>query len=94
VIEVQTFRLIAGADEEEFRVADERLQTEFYYDQPGLIRRTTGRSADGLFVALVHWDSSDEAEAAAVSLVSAPSWVAIAPLIDPSTQGIQRFSAL
>jgi hypothetical protein len=94
VIEVQTFRLVAGADEEEFRVADERLQTEFFYVQPGLIRRTSGRSADGVFVALVHWDSEDKAVAAAVSLVSAPSWVAVAPLVDLSTLGIQRFLAL
>src|SRR5262245_44247260 len=50
VIETMTFRLRDGADEAGFRAADQRLQTEFAYQQPGLLRRTTATGDDGWIV--------------------------------------------
>ena len=47
VIETMTFRLRLGVDEAEFLGVDKRLQSEFAYQQPGLVRRTTARSDDG-----------------------------------------------
>ena len=41
VIETMTFRLAPGADEQAFLDADRRVQTDFAYRQPGLMRRTT-----------------------------------------------------
>ncbi len=41
VIETMMFRLVDGADEGAFLAVDKRLQTEFAYQQPGLLRRTT-----------------------------------------------------
>jgi hypothetical protein len=44
VIETMTFRLRPGVDEAEFLGVDKRLQSEFAYQQPGLVRRTTGHA--------------------------------------------------
>ena len=46
VIEIMTFRLRGGVDESVFRDVDGRVQVEFAYQQPGLLRRTLGRRGD------------------------------------------------
>ena len=43
VIETMTFRLRDDADDEAFLAVDKRLQSDFAYQQPGLIRRTIAR---------------------------------------------------
>jgi hypothetical protein len=63
VIEILQFRLVADADEEAFLAADRRVQTEFAYRQPGLLRRTTARGADGDWIVIDIWRSEDEARA-------------------------------
>jgi hypothetical protein len=94
MIEVTTFRLLPGADPNAFASADERLQTEFYYGQPGLVRRTTAKSDDGTYAMITYWDSGDEAIAAAAVLVNARSWIVVSSFIDASTQTVIRFSPL
>jgi hypothetical protein len=64
MIEITTFRLHEGADGEVFAKLDERLQTEFFYFQPGLQRRTTARSTDGEWASIIVWDSENCADAA------------------------------
>jgi hypothetical protein len=64
MIEILKFRLVPGADEAAFLAADRRLQTEFAYQQPGLMRRTTGRGADGEWIVIDIWRTEAEASAA------------------------------
>ena len=63
IIETMTFRPRAGVDEAEFLAVDKRLQTEFAYQQPGLVRRTTARGADGTWVVIDVWQTADHADA-------------------------------
>ncbi|MGH9056226.1 MAG: hypothetical protein ACRDYY_10270 [Acidimicrobiales bacterium] len=63
MIEIFTFRLAEGADEEAFLAADKRLQTDFAYQQPGLLRRTTARGEDGRWVVVELWRNPAEADA-------------------------------
>lgn len=65
MIEITRFRLLEGVDEAEFRAADARLQMEFAYQQPGLLRRTTARGADGEWVVVDLWRSPADADACA-----------------------------
>ena len=64
MIEITTFRLHDGADATMFAKLDQQLQTEFFYFQPGLQRRTTACSADGDWASIIVWDSQDCADAA------------------------------
>jgi len=61
LIETMTFRLRDGADQEAFLAVDKRLQSEFAYQQPGIIRRTiargTGAHAGELIVVDLWWDA-------------------------------------
>ena len=61
---VWTFRLKDGVSEEDFLAANERMQTEFVYQQPGFVRRTTARTSDGEWLVIGMWSSRSEAAAA------------------------------
>jgi hypothetical protein len=63
VIEILTFRLAEGADEADFLEADRDVQTEFAYQQPGLLRRTTARGADGSWLVIDVFRSPEDADA-------------------------------
>ena len=63
MIEITTFRLAPGADEGAFLEADRLVQTEFAYQQPGLLRRTTAKSEDGEWIVIDIWQSGADADA-------------------------------
>ena len=64
MFEILTFRLAPGVGEAAFRAIDERVQTEFVYQQPGILRRTLGRHDDGRWLALTLWADASAADAA------------------------------
>ena len=59
------FRLLPGIGNDEFLAADHRLQTEFAYQQPGLLRRTTAHDQDGDWLVIDHWRAAADADACA-----------------------------
>jgi heme-degrading monooxygenase HmoA len=68
LVETTTFALVPWADEQAFRRADRRVQIELIPNQPGFLRRTTARSADGWLV-LTLWASLADAQAFAAVAV-------------------------
>lgn len=88
------FRLSPGSDEAEFLAADRRLQQEFAYQQPGLLRRTTARGADGDWVVIDLWRSAADADACAARWDSDPVAGAFMALIDGSSVTTERFQPL
>jgi len=92
VLEICTFTVTA--DEEVLRAADERLQTDFAYQQPGLRRRTTARDDDGRWCVVSLWTSYDDAAAAEVAAktndVARDFW----SLVDAESVSVQRFTLL
>ena len=93
-MEIHTFRLQPGADEEAFLQADYRVQTEFAPFQPGFVRRTTARGQDGEWLVVVLWGSAAHAEQAIAASRSDPAMRALAAFVDPSSHRIQRFDTL
>lgn len=63
VIEIMRFRLAPETGEATFLAADRRVQEEFAYHQPGLLRRTTARGEGGGWVVIDLWRSAADAEA-------------------------------
>ena len=89
IVEIVTFRLADGVDEERFLAADHRVQTEYFYLQRGIVRRTTARGADGGWLVLTFWDSIEDADSAASALPEE-----YASLIDGTTIRTERYSTL
>jgi hypothetical protein len=94
MIEIMSFHLAAGADEEAFLAADRLVQSDFAYHQPGLLRRTTARGADGSWIVIDLWRSEGDAD------TTAARWGADAPtstfmsFIDPATVRTERYTTL
>jgi hypothetical protein len=94
VIEIMRFRLSPGSDEAEFLAADRRLQQEFAYHQPGLLRRTTARGTDGGWVVIDLWRSAADADACAARWDSDPVVGRFMALVDASSVTSERFHPL
>jgi hypothetical protein len=93
-IVVWTFRLKDDVSEADFLAANERLQTEFVYLQPGFVRRTTARGKDGEWLVIGVWGSRAEAfaarEIAKDDLVSRTANA----MVEPSSVQVKRFETL
>ena len=95
MIEIVTFQLRKDADPEQFKAFEAKLQTEFYYHQPGLERRTTAGGENQSYVCILHWDSAAAADAAATKLLVANDYAdERAALVDPQSIEATRYNAL
>ena len=94
VIEVVTFRLGSGVDEEEFLAADHDFQTACLYIQRGLLRRTTARGVGDEWLVVTTWGSSADADAAAVVCRDDPAAGRWATFIDPASLTTRRYTTI
>jgi hypothetical protein len=94
VIELMRFRLAPDADVEGFMAADKRLQMEFAYQQPGLLRRTTARGADGRWLVVDLWRSAADADACAARWDTDPVVAAFMAYVDSGSVESERYDEL
>lgn len=94
LIEISTFRLAPGVGDDEFLAADEVVQQEFVYQQPGLVRRTIARGADGSWAVITMWGAAEYAEAAAEKAEGNPVWRAFRSAIDEGSLTVERYETL
>ena len=93
-IVVWTFRLKDGVSEDEFLVANERMQTEFVYHQPGFVRRTTARGKDGEWLVIGVWRTRAAALTAGEIARGDPVSRTANAMVDPSSVIVKRFESL
>lgn len=94
MIEVATFRLAAGVEDEHFVAADAAAQTAFFNLQPGLRRRTTARGGDGQWVTITLWAADEDADRTHAAASQDPAALAVADLVDDSTLAVHRYHEL
>jgi hypothetical protein len=94
VIEIMRFRLAPGADEAAFLAADKRVQQDFAYQQPGLLRRTTARGEDGGWIVVDLWRSAADAGACDERWEHDPVTQAFMALLDRSSVTTERYQEL
>ena len=90
VIEIMTFRLVDGADEAAFRDADDRVQVELAYRQPGFVRRTLGRRGDRWLVLQI-WTTPQAAEAGQAAFDASALGARFLSLVDADSIVVERF---
>lgn len=90
VIEIATFELADGVTAAEFAEIDARVEAEHVSQQPGFVSRETGATETGWLV-IVHWESSDAAQASMDSFASAPAAAAFMSKLDASTMSMTRY---
>ena len=95
LIEIQRFRLVDDAtDEAAFLAADRQVQIEFAYQQPGMVRRTTARGADGEWLVVTMWASAEDADAATSRAGSHAAVAAFRALVDGASLSTDRYTTL
>ena len=97
VIETMTFRLVDGTSKAEFLAVDKRLQSDFAYQQPGLVRRTTARGRrDGgdEWVVIDLWRRAADADACAARWDDDPVAQEFMALVDRDTVEVRRYDDL
>jgi hypothetical protein len=94
LIEIFSFKLLAGADEAAFLAVDKQLQAEFAYQQPGLMRRTTARATDGEWVVIDLWRSEADADRTSNVWGNDPVTAEFQSFVDPDTVRVRRFDEL
>ena len=94
MIEINTFRLVDGADEAAFLAADKRVQQEFIPNKLGFVRRTTAKDADGEWAVVVLWYEEANADAARADAEGDPVMAEFIAFIDTSTYKVARYFEL
>ena len=88
------FRLAPNIDEAEFLAADKRVQEDFAYQQPGLLRRTTARGPDGGWIVIDLWRSAGDADACDQRWERDPVTQGFMALLDRSTVSTERYQEI
>jgi hypothetical protein len=91
MIEILTFRLADGADETAFLAADKEVQSDFAYQQPGLVRRTTARSSDGTWIVIDLWRAAADADATKARWGQDPVTAQFMSFIDAASVRTERY---
>jgi hypothetical protein len=94
VIEIREFRLAAGVGEDAFLDADRRAQSAFWYQQRGLLRRTTARGTDGGWIVVSLWSSRADADASAAASHEDAAASAMASMWEPSSTTVRHYDTL
>jgi hypothetical protein len=94
MIEIMSFRLAPGADHQAFLVADRRVQSDFAYQQAGLLRRTTARADDGAWIVIDLWRSENDADATGALWGRDEVTAAFMAFLDPATVRTERYATL
>ena len=94
ILEILRFKLSPGTDEAAFLDADKRLQTEFAYQQPGMVRRTTARGVDGTWVVIDLWQSAADADRCDAAWNDDPNAAEFMRHVDSGSVTTERFETL
>jgi hypothetical protein len=97
LIETMTFKLREGADETAFLTVDQRLQSDFAYQQPGIIRRTIapGRGAHtDEWIVIDLWSNAESADACAQRWESDPLAQEFMAFLDRESVDVRRYEDL
>lgn len=93
IVEIATMTLKEGVRVEDFTAADLEMEKGHVRKQPGVISRqvaVNGRQ----WLAIIHWESADAAQASMNSFISAPATQRFMGMIDASTLQSHRYDVV
>ena len=91
VVEIATFELADGVTHDAFAIVDAQVEADHVSQQPGFVSRETGATATG-WIAIVHWESAEAAQASMDSFGSAPAAAEFMGMMDVSTMAMTRYA--
>ena len=94
ILEILRFKLSPDADVADFMQADKCVQTDFAYQQRGMVRRTTARGDDGRWVVIDLWQSEADADRCDAAWRDDPKAAEFMRHVDRSSVTSERFETL
>jgi hypothetical protein len=94
VIEISRFRLRDGQDVDDFIDVDAAYQTDFIYQQPGIVRRVVAHDLDGHWIVITNWRSKKDAENAKRAMSSSDAAARFELAVERMTPSSEYFKAL
>lgn len=90
VVEIATFDFAEGVTAETFAPVDARVEAEHVSQQPGFVSRETGATDTG-WVAIVHWETAEDAQASMDSFADAPAAADFMGMMNAETMRMTRY---
>jgi hypothetical protein len=90
VVEIATLDFAEGVTAETFAPVDARVEAEHVSQQPGFVSRETGATETG-WVAIVHWETAEAAQASMDSFADAPAAADFMGMMDAETMRMTRY---
>ena len=94
VIEISKFRLRDGQDVDEFIDIDAVYQTDFVYQQPGIVRRVVAHDLEGQWIVITNWRSKKDAENAKGATSSSDVALRFESAVERTMPASEYFKAL
>jgi hypothetical protein len=94
VIEISRFRLRDGQDVDDFIDIDAAYQTDFIYQQPGIVRRVVAHDLNGQWIVITNWRSKKDAENAKSAMSSSDAAACFELAVEGMTPSSEYFKAL
>lgn len=91
VTEVVTLKIKPDATIDTFRSADRDVERQHVARQPGFLSRESAPGADHSWVVIVHWRSTQDAQASMGSFEKAPAAARFMSLVVPGTMQMNRY---
>lgn len=94
VLETVTFKLQDGVSDADFAAVTATLERDFMQNLSGYRSRTTARTAEGEWLVIVEWASSEDADAGAAAFPGSEQGQAYLGKLDPATLAFSRYEVL
>jgi len=93
-VEVITFKLKPGVDQDKFMHENQVVATEYTPKQPGFIDRELGKGDEGEYVVVVHWEDTPSAEASMKIFPDDPTAQEFISMMDMDTFRMVRYEVI
>ena len=90
-IEIVNFRLKPETTDEAFVEVTKSMERNFLGKLHGFVDRDTGKSADGQWLVVLHWESAEDAQASMDKFVGNEGTKTFTDMIDMSTFSMTRY---
>ena len=91
IIENTTFTLRPGVASRDFLAADAEVQTDFAYQQPGCVRRTTASNDAGEYLVVEVWQTAEHADQRRSEAANSSAMTKLMSLIDAESIRVSRY---
>ncbi len=94
VIEIAKVRLANGATHEQFIEQNRVIEADYIVNQSGFLSRELASGEAGAYIVVVHWATTEDADASMAAFGADPAAQGFMALVDPATMSMERYQVV